>query len=453
MTTIGFIGLGTMGLPMAKNLLKRGFSLYVYNRTSSKAMEMLDLGARIALTPGEAAKHADVLITMVANDEALTEVYYGSGGVMEAARPGLVAIDCSTVSPELSQRLYHELLQYEVSFLDAPVTGSLPGAQNGTLTFMVGGDEEALETARPVLEAMGSRIAHMGPSGAGSYMKLANNTLVSQHIVAMCEGLALAAKAGIKPETFFEVIGSGAANSRQVELKSPKVLSRDFSAQFSLALMTKDIRLASTAGQDLHVPMPGLDNAKALFQMAIARGLGDDDLSGLAKLYEEWIGVSVSGGAGANASMEAGALAGGDVDAGHAAPGEDSSAPAAAKGSERRKSIRVPMDFTVHVSVYQWEQEGSFKGQQIEARLTDLSNHGLQIATRYPLHKDMFVVFHFPQEADIPPITGKIIRIEQNVGEYRYGCLMSGVPPYVRLKLEEYIQMKVMEQDAEIGQV
>lgn len=289
MTTIGFIGLGIMGKPMAANLLKKGFEVVVYNRSVDKAHELAALGAEVAASPAEAAGEADVVITMLSTDQVVLDTAFGENGIVHGLRPGQTVIDCSTVSPETSRKLYDEFGSHLVDFLDAPVTGSQPAAEGGTLVFMVGGRKEVLEEQRHVFEAMGSRIVYMGPSGSGSYTKLAHNTIVGINALALMEGMSIAAKAGLAPELFLDVVQAGAANSRQAELKGPKILNRDFSSQFSLQWMLKDLLLAGKVANSFQMPAPMLHNATNIFQMGLAKGLGEHDLSAVIQCYEEWM--------------------------------------------------------------------------------------------------------------------------------------------------------------------
>jgi 3-hydroxyisobutyrate dehydrogenase-like beta-hydroxyacid dehydrogenase len=417
--TVGFIGLGTMGLPMAENLLKKGFRLTVYNRTPEKTIDLVRLGAEAVDSPAEVARSVQVLITMVSNDSSLLEVFYGSQGIMAGLRPGLTVIDCSTVSPVTSRQLHKDLLDHYVDFLDAPVTGSKPAAIAGTLVFMVGGNEVVLNEHMDVFEAMGSKIKHMGPSGSGSYTKLAHNTIVGINALAVCEGLSIATKADIDPEAFLDIVLNGAANSRQAELKGPKIVERDFSVQFSTKLMHKDLRIASQLTSDMNVTAPMLHLAKSIFEMGLGRGFGEADLSSIVQCYEEWMGGRLIKKQSAKAASEEPVLS----------------------GRDRRRSTRVHVGIKLHLSIYQWQQEGSFSGQTIDGTLIDLSDGGLQIASDFPLSEDMFIVIHFPSEADLPPITGKVIRIEAKGSLFHYGCMLSGIPPYVRMKLEDYIRM------------
>jgi 3-hydroxyisobutyrate dehydrogenase-like beta-hydroxyacid dehydrogenase len=414
MKSIGFIGLGTMGAPMARNLIKKGYSLTVYNRTAAKTSEFVDLGAEIVSSPSRVAKAVDVLFTNVSDDQALLDVFFGSDGIMEGVHPGLTVVDCSTVAPETSRKIEQELSVHYADFLDAPVTGSQPAAESGHLVFMVGGNHEVFTQQTELFSVLGTKALYLGPSGSGSYAKLAHNAIVGINSAALAEGVALASKAGLDPAQFLEIVQSGGANSRQAELKAPKILERDFSSQFSLKLMLKDLLLASKLSQDFQLPSPLLNTATSLYQMGLSKGLGDQDLSAVLQCYEDWM----------NEEVQAKRLQ-----------------PTATE-SNRRQNNRVPMNISLQISVYQWEQEGSFSGQNIKGVLYDLSENGLQIASSFPLAKEMFIVIHFPQEADLPPITGKIIRIEPKTDEFRYGCMLSGLPPYVRIKLESYIEAK-----------
>lgn len=290
MKNVGLIGLGTMGEPMAANLLRKGFPVIVYNRTPAKAERLAAQGARVAGSPREVAERADVVITMVSHDAAVEEVYYGENGVIAGLAPGKTAIDCSTISPDLAKRLAADVRAKACDFLDAPVTGSKPAAIEGTLVFMVGGDAQVVERHRDVLLAMGREIVHMGDNGSGAVAKLAHNTIVGINAAGLIEGMAIAAKGGIDPAAFLRVVQMGGAASMQATLKGPKILGGDYSVQFSLALMLKDLKLSSALTGRLGVPAPMLEAAKSLFQMGQNAGLSEEDLSALAKLYASWIG-------------------------------------------------------------------------------------------------------------------------------------------------------------------
>lgn len=423
MKSVGFIGLGVMGAPMAANLLRRGYSVTVYNRTAGKTDELVRLGADAATSPMETIRSAEVVVTMISDDRAIREVYYGETGILNGLTPGKTVIDCSTISPDLSRQLARDIQAKFAYFLDAPVTGSKPAAIDGTLLFMVGGDKQVLDEHLDILSAMGKEVIHLGPSGSGTTAKLAHNTIVGINAAGLIEGMAIAAKGGIDVPTFLRIVQAGAAASRQAELKAPKIINHDFSVQFSLALMLKDLKLSSVLTDGLGVVTPMLETAKSLFQIGQSSGYGESDLSALAQVYEEWIGQRISG----------------------RTPQEDSAAETSATaepspaGTNRRKSVRVPLDIPVMISIYQWQQEGSFSGQSVQGVLHDVSEDGLQIASTFPLEKDMFVVIHLPPDAGLPPMTGRIIRMEKRNGLFHYGCLLSALPLYQKIELQEYI--------------
>ncbi|SFI99729.1 3-hydroxyisobutyrate dehydrogenase [Paenibacillus sp. UNC496MF] len=301
MFKIGFIGLGVMGEPMAANLLRKGYPVTVYNRTPGKAAQLLELGAAEAKTPAAVADASDIIITMISNDDSIREVYHGDNGVLGALKPGSVVIDSSTISPALSRQLHQDIAAKSAAFLDAPVTGSKPAAESGTLTFMVGGDAQVLAKVHDVLGAMGRKIIPMGPGGSGSTAKLAHNTVVGINVAALLEGMAIAASGGIDAASFLELVQSGGAASKMAELKTPKLLERDFGVQFSLGLMLKDLRLASVLSDELKTPTPILETVKSLYQIGDAMGFADADLSALAHTYEQWINKPITNHAGTKA--------------------------------------------------------------------------------------------------------------------------------------------------------
>lgn len=291
--SIGFIGLGTMGAPMASNLLRAGYPVTVYNRTASKAAPLTELGATVAASPKEAAAGADVVITMVSNDDSIIEVYEGDNGVLAGIRSGTTVIDCSTISPALVQRLAKQIAALGSSFLEAPVTGSSPAAIDGTLVFMVGGSAETLAQVMDLFDTMGKKVLHMGDNGSGAVAKLAHNTIVGINNLALAEGFAIAAKSGLPADRFLELVQLGSAGSKAAELKGRKIIEHDFTNQFSLALMLKDLKLASSLTDGSGIPAPMLNLAKSLFQAGQTQGFGDEDLSSIVKVYEAWIGKQI----------------------------------------------------------------------------------------------------------------------------------------------------------------
>lgn len=290
MTQIGFIGLGTMGAPMALNLLRAGYNVTVYNRTAEKCEPLKAEGAQVAATPLGAAEGKDVIITMISNDDSIREVFYGDNGILDALKPGAVVIDSSTISPGLVHEVAAAVEAKGGKFLDAPVTGSKPAAIDGTLVFMVGGDAEVIESVRGLFDTMGRLLLHMGANGSGAAAKLAHNAMVGIHNAALAEGFSIAVKSGVPADKFLQLVQNGSAGSKQAELKGRKIIDGDFSNQFSLALMLKDLKLATSLSDATGVPTPMLGVAKSLFQAGYNHGFGDEDLSAVVKCYEDWIG-------------------------------------------------------------------------------------------------------------------------------------------------------------------
>jgi 3-hydroxyisobutyrate dehydrogenase-like beta-hydroxyacid dehydrogenase len=282
-----------MGTPMASNLVKAAYELVVYDRIAEKLKPLTALGATIASSPADVARQCEVVMTMLPADRAVKEVVLGPGGIAEGAAAGLIVIDSSTVLPATSKQIAAELAKCNVAMLDAPVTGSEPQAIDGKLTFIVGGNKETYDKCVPLFEAMGKASYHMGPNGAGSYTKLANNTISAITLVAFSEGVVLATKAGIDPKLFVEVISLGGARSGQIDNKAPKVLARDFHPNFATALMYKDLGLAGEVAKELNIPTPALAIAREMLNIAIAKGYGKEDVCSVVKCYEEWAHIEV----------------------------------------------------------------------------------------------------------------------------------------------------------------
>ncbi|WP_044477504.1 NAD(P)-dependent oxidoreductase [Paenibacillus antibioticophila] len=293
MKKIGFIGLGTMGAPMAANLLKQSFEVIVYNRTASKCEPLVALGASAAPTPREAASQADTVITMVSDDSSIAAVYEGEEGLLAGLRQGATVIDCSTVSPALVRETASKVEALGSAFLDAPVTGSSPAAIDGTLVFMVGGRSDVLQGQMDIFDCLGKKVLHMGDNGTGAVAKLAHNTIVGINNLALAEGFSIAAKSGLPAERFLELVQLGSAGSKAAELKGRKIIEHDFTNQFSLALMLKDLKLASSLTDGASIPSPMLNLAKSLFQAGQTQGYGEEDLSSVVKVYESWIGQKI----------------------------------------------------------------------------------------------------------------------------------------------------------------
>jgi len=291
--SIGFIGLGIMGQPMALNLIRNGFEVSAWNRTRSKADAVEKAGGRIASTPAEAVREADVVMMIVSDSAAVQEVVAGKGGILEALRPGMIVVDCSTISPEVSRRLTAQAASRGASWLDAPVTGSKHGAEKGDLTFMIGGDQEALERVMPVLKALGKKHIYCGAQSLGLSAKLVQNAIQSTMVEIFSEGFVMAVKAGVKPQTMMEIIQSSLARSALIDFKAPFVFKGDFTPYFPLKLMHKDLGLAMEAAYALNVPMPIAAAVKEVYGAVKAKGKGDLDYAAVITLFEELAGANV----------------------------------------------------------------------------------------------------------------------------------------------------------------
>jgi 3-hydroxyisobutyrate dehydrogenase len=256
---VGFIGLGLMGGGMARNIAKAGFPLTVYNRTRSKAEELAaETGCTVTDTPQEVAAASDIVVSIVSDVPDVEAVYVGSGGILEAARPGLICIDMGTVGADCAQRMARHLAERGAEFLDAPVSGGVWGAKEGTLSIMVGGSKEAFEKAAPVFEAMGKKIVHCGPVGMGQTTKLVNQIVVALNLEAVGEGLKFAQKAGSDVSSVLDAVGAGAAGSWAWNNLGPRMAKEDYAPGFKVAHQIKDLRLALEAAQGMGMDLPGV---------------------------------------------------------------------------------------------------------------------------------------------------------------------------------------------------
>ncbi len=283
---VGFIGLGLIGLPMARRVLDVGFPLTVFNRTRAKAESLEKEGARVVGSPREAAAGADILITVVSDPPALEEVMLGERGAAEGLRAGAIWVDCSTVSPAVERKLTAMLEKRGVETLDAPITGGTWGAEKGELVFMVGGKAAVLEKVRPVFQAMGKEVFLMGDHGAGQATKLGLNLIMAVTLGAFCESISLVARAGIDRRQMFELIQSSMARAGIIDIKAPLIFKGDFSPSFPLRLMHKDLGLALELGNQLSVPMPIAAATREVFNATRALGYADADYSVIAKFFE-----------------------------------------------------------------------------------------------------------------------------------------------------------------------
>jgi 3-hydroxyisobutyrate dehydrogenase len=294
---VGLIGLGIMGAPMARNLLKAGFPLTVATRTPGKAekfaVEEASLGAVKAVgTPAEVAAASEIIVTMVTDSPDVVAVARGENGVFATAKPGSIIIDMSTISPQVTRELAEEAKSKGLSWLDAPVSGGEKGAIEGTLTIMVGGDAEVLERARPALNAMGKRITHFGPAGAGQSAKLCNQIMTAVNMLAVCEAMTFGAKAGLDLATLHQALTGGAANSWALEVLGKKMIERDFKPAFMVKLQQKDLRLVLDAANANHTSLPTASLAHQLFAVVEAEGRGDDGTQSLLRVFEKMAGLN-----------------------------------------------------------------------------------------------------------------------------------------------------------------
>jgi len=281
MTTVAFLGLGAMGSRMAVNLQAAGFALRVYNRDRAKAKPLADKGAQACDTPAAAVQGASFVVSMVADDVATRAVMLGADGAVAAATAGAIIIDSSTNTPGMAREVAQAAAARRVQYLDAPVSGSLAQAQGKELVFMVGGEKVAFERAQPVLAAMGRMAKYMGGSGTGATIKLINNMLSGAATAAIAEAVITAEAAGLDRAATLEVLAEGAAGSRLLKTRMPKMFSRDFAPQFQLQLMEKDLRYFLLLAQELDRPMPVASLVRSQFQAARRGSLGALDSSAL----------------------------------------------------------------------------------------------------------------------------------------------------------------------------
>lgn len=286
---IGFIGLGTMGFGMAANLLAAGYTVTAHNRTRSRAEALTAKGASVAATPQEAAAGANVVITMLSDDPAVEEVLLGERGVIAAAKRGTLFIDSSTVTPGMSRRCAQFANEKGMRFLDAPVTGSRDAAESGKLVFIVGGERSDFDEATPLFDVMGQAKFYCGPSGSGSTLKLANNAISATLITAMAESAAVVKASNIDQKVAFEFLSENSAfTSRLSRTKLPKMVSGDFSANFQLKLMAKDVRYFIALARDFEQRTPAIEQTGRELAAAAEAGFGDDDIAAIhAYLFKE----------------------------------------------------------------------------------------------------------------------------------------------------------------------
>jgi 3-hydroxyisobutyrate dehydrogenase-like beta-hydroxyacid dehydrogenase len=288
---VAFLGLGIMGRPMAANLAKAGHEVTVWNRTPGKEVDL----ARSAASPAEAARGAEVVWMCVSDTQAVESVLFGPGSIEESLTEGMVIVDSSTIAPSATVRFAARAKMRGVDYVDAPVTGSKVGAEGGTLIFIVGGDEAVLEKLKPLFAAMGKKIFRMGETGKGHAAKLVMNLQIALIYEGFAEALTLAAKLGVDIATLMPLVNASMVRSGVVDYKAPFVMKRDFSPNFPLRLMLKDLRLALDAAKEVRVKLPGLETVEEIYDMAAEEGQADLDYAATLTLLEKWAGVEVKG--------------------------------------------------------------------------------------------------------------------------------------------------------------
>ena len=291
--TIGFIGLGVMGAPMARNLLAAGHDLVVHSRSPEPVEALAGEGAQAAGSPREVGERSDVMITMLPDSPAVEAVVLGEDGVLDGAREGALLVDMSTIHPTVSIAVAKAAAERGVAALDAPVSGGDVGAREGTLSIMVGGRAEDVERARPLLEVLGKTIVHVGDAGAGQVVKACNQVVVALTIAAVSEALVLGSKAGVEPDRILDVLGGGLAANKVMEVRRRNFLEHDFTPGFRIDLHHKDLNIALESGDAYGVPLPVTAAVQQLMRALRAAGHGGDDHSGLLQIVEELAGHRV----------------------------------------------------------------------------------------------------------------------------------------------------------------
>jgi 2-hydroxy-3-oxopropionate reductase len=293
MKKIGFIGLGIMGKPMAKNLLKAGYSLTVYDIVSEKIDDVVEAGAKAGSSGKEVAEKSEVVITMLPNSPDVKDAVLGKNGVLEGAKPGTILIDMSSIAPLASKEVAEKAKEKEVVVLDAPVSGGEPKAVDGTLAIMVGGPQEAFDQVKDILSVMGASVTRVGEIGSGNMTKLANQIIVALNIAAMSEAMVLAAKAGVDSEKVFQAIRGGLAGSTVLDAKMPLVLQGNFKPGFRIELHIKDLANALDTAHEVGVPVPLSSAVMEVMQALKVDGKGADDHGGIIQFYEKLAKVQV----------------------------------------------------------------------------------------------------------------------------------------------------------------
>ena len=290
---IGFIGLGIMGKPMSKNLVKAGYDVVVYNRSKSSVEELVALGAEAANSPKEVAERADIIVTMLPNSPQVLAICLGENGIIEGSKEGQVVIDMSSIDPLKSREVYETFATKGVDFLDAPVSGGEPKAIDGTISVMVGGKKEVFDKSYDIMKAMAGSVVYVGDVGAGNITKLANQVIVALNIAAMSEAFTLATKAGVDPELVYQAIRGGLAGSTVLDAKAPLVMDRKFDPGFRIELHIKDLQNVLDTSHELGASLPLTSQVMEIMQALRADGHEKNDHSAIVKYYEKINNITV----------------------------------------------------------------------------------------------------------------------------------------------------------------
>jgi 3-hydroxyisobutyrate dehydrogenase len=291
--TVGFLGMGTMGGPMARRLVQSGFSVTGYDVSAERGEASAKAGVAVAQSPSAAAKTADVVLSSLPNPAAIRSAYLGADGAVPALRAGSILIDMSTIDPDTWREVADAARARGAESLGAPVSGGPAEAGSGRLVFLVGGDAAVIDRCRPVLEALGSEIHHLGPLGAGHIVKLVNNVMSMCNVAVAAEAMVLGVRAGMDPQRLFDVLSTSGGRSHHFLKRFPNVLAGDFTPHFSIALSRKDLSLALQMAESLGVPMLATSAVRQIYEAAAAQGLDTLDMAAVTTLYEQWAGVEV----------------------------------------------------------------------------------------------------------------------------------------------------------------
>ena len=286
MTTIAFIGTGVMGASIVKHLLKAEHDVTIYSRTKAKALPLLELGAKWADSPAEATRNKELIFTMVGYPQDVEQVYCGENGILSTAKSGATIVDMTTSEPSLAKKLYTLALEKGVHSIDAPVSGGDIGAQNGTLSIMIGGDEAIVASVRPIFELFGANIVYQGQAGAGQHTKMCNQIAIAGGMIGTCEAIIYGLKAGLTMEDVLISISSGAAGSWSLSNLAPRILKQDLEPGFYIKHFIKDMKIALDEAQQMNLQLPGLKLAKSMYDILLTEGYGEKGTQALIKYYE-----------------------------------------------------------------------------------------------------------------------------------------------------------------------